>query len=144
MRALVPLAAGLAALVTGTLFGSDPRLVDALVSPPAIVRAALVAATVLAGLRLLGRAIERIGEGAGQSGKGRGQADTDQARDLAGMIRAVRLVFLAVAAFAAAGGWLVGSSLPLILALVIAGVDTVETSFLLLVVTVRRGVPPAG
>lgn len=144
MRALVPLAAGLAALVTGTLFGWDSRIVDALVSPPEIVRAALVAATVIAGLRLLGRAIERIGEGAGQSGKGRGQADTDQARDLAGMVRAVRLVFLAVAAFAAAGGWLVGSSLPLILALVIVGVDIVETSFLLLVVTVRRGVPPAG
>ena len=44
MRAFVPLAAGIAALVAGTLFGWDPRIVEALVSPPAIVRAALVAA----------------------------------------------------------------------------------------------------
>ena len=50
----------------------------------------------------------------------------------------VRLVFLAVAAFAAAVGWLVGHPLPFIVALVIAGVDMLETSFLLLVVAVRR------
>ena len=59
-------------------------------------------------------------------------------RDLAGLVRGVRLVFLAVAAFAAAGGWLVGHPLPFIVAMVIAGVDVLETSFLLLVVAVRR------
>lgn len=137
MKPFVPLAVGVVALVAGTLMGWDPRLVDALVSPPAIVRAALVAAALVVGLRLLGRAIERIGAGATQP-------DGDQPRDLAGMVRAVRLVFLAVAAFAAAASWILGSSLPLIVALVIAGIDIVETSFLLLVVTTRRGVPPAG
>ena len=43
------------------------------------------------------------------------------ATDIAGLVRGVRLVFLAVAAFAAAGGWLVGHPLPFIVALVIAG-----------------------
>ena len=43
-----------------------------------------------------------------------------------------------MAAFAAAAGWILGSPLPLVLALVIAGVDVVETSFLLLVVGMRR------
>ena len=51
-----------------------------------------------------------------------------------GLIRGVRLVFLAVAAFAAAAGWALGHPLPLVVALVIAGIDVIETSFLLLVV----------
>ena len=50
------------------------------------------------------------------------------------MVRAVRLAFLAVAAFAAAAGWALAHPLPLIVAAVIAGIDVVETSFLLLVV----------
>jgi hypothetical protein len=53
------------------------------------------------------------------------------------MIRGVRLVFLAVAAFAAGASWLVGHPLRIVVALVIAGVDVLETSFLLLVVTIR-------
>ena len=53
-------------------------------------------------------------------------------------IRGVRLVFLAVAAFAAAAGWLLAHPLPLIVAVIIAAIDVIETSFLLLVVTVRR------
>ena len=53
--------------------------------------------------------------------------------DIRGLIRGVRLAFLAVAAFAAAGGWALASPLPLIVALVIAGIDVVETSFMLLV-----------
>ncbi|MEO8228821.1 MAG: hypothetical protein ABI628_03555 [Chloroflexota bacterium] len=124
MRALAPLAAGAAALVAGTLFGWDSRIVDALVSPPALVRAAFVAAAVVIGARLLGLAIAGLGV-AGEPG---------EARDVAGTVRAVRLAFLAVAAFAAAAGWILGSALPLVLALVIAGIDVVETSFLLLVV----------
>jgi hypothetical protein len=43
-------------------------------------------------------------------------------------------VFLAVAAAAAGIGWVLADPLPLIVALVIAGIDVVETSFLLLVV----------
>jgi len=53
------------------------------------------------------------------------------------MIRGVRLVFLAVAALAAGAGWILGHPLPLVVALVIAGVDVLETSFLLLVVNIR-------
>ena len=129
MRALVPLGAGVAALVAGTLFGWDSRIVEALVSPPALVRAALVA--------VAGRHSAcdcSVGPIAGLSVAG----GPGEARDLAGMVRAVRLVFLAVAAFAASAGWILGSPLPLVLALVIAGVDVVETSFLLLVVGMRR------
>jgi hypothetical protein len=54
--------------------------------------------------------------------------------DVPGLIRAVRLAFLAVAAFAAAAGWALAHPLPLIVAAVIAGIDVIETSFLLLVV----------
>jgi hypothetical protein len=64
-------------------------------------------------------------------------AGYESERDIAGMIRAVRLVFLAVAAFAAGAGWLIGHPLPLVVALVIAGVDVLETSFLLVVVALR-------
>jgi hypothetical protein len=129
VRALAPLAAGVAALVAGTLFGWDSRVVDAIVSPPAIVRAVFVAAAVVIGVWLLARAVAGLSVA----------AEPAEARDLAGMVRAVRLAFLAVAAFAAAAGWILGSPLPLVLALVIAGVDVVETSFLLLVVGMRRG-----
>jgi hypothetical protein len=127
VRAFFPLAAGVAALMVGTLFGWDSRIVDALVAPPASVRAGLVAAAALLGAGLLARAIAGLSL-AGAPG---------DARDLAGMVRAVRLVFLAVAAFAAGAGWILGSPLPLVLALVIAGVDVLETSFLLLVVGER-------
>lgn len=125
----MPLAAGVAALVAGTLFGWDSRLVDALVSPPALVRAGLVAVAVLIGARLLARAVGGLSRA----------GEPSDVRDLAGMVRAVRLVFLAVAALSAAAGWILGSALPLVLAPVIAGVDVVETSFLLLVVGARQG-----
>ncbi len=59
-------------------------------------------------------------------------------RDLALLVRGVRYVFLAVAALSAAAGWLIGHPLPLIVALVIAGVDILETTFLLFVIAVRR------
>ena len=55
------------------------------------------------------------------------------------MIRAVRLAFLAVAAFAAAGAWLVGQEVFLVVAAVIAGVDVIETTFLLLVARTHHG-----
>ena len=54
--------------------------------------------------------------------------------DVRGLIRAVRLIFLAVAAFAASAGWVLANPLPLLVAAVIAGIDVIETSFLLLVV----------
>jgi hypothetical protein len=70
---------------------------------------------------------------------GRGLSTAElAARDLATIVRGARYVFLSVAAFAAGAGWLVGHPLPFVLALVIAGVDVIETSFLQAVVTTRR------
>jgi len=60
--------------------------------------------------------------------------------DLGTLVRGVRLVFLAAASFTAAAGWILGEAVPLVIALVIAGIDVVETSFLLLVAS-RRGSP---
>ena len=42
------------------------------------------------------------------------------------------------AALSAAAGWLLGHPLPFVVALVIAGVDILETTFLLFVIAVRR------
>lgn len=125
---VVPLVAGLAILVLGTAFGWNAALVEAVVTPPSVVRAALVAAALIAGFLLLARALERLTRSGGPDAS---------VRDVAGMLRGIRLVFLAVAAFSAAIGWLLGHPLPLVLALVIAGIDIVETSFLLLVVAAR-------
>jgi hypothetical protein len=126
---LLPLALGVLAFVVGTAFGWDARLVDAVVTPPAIVRAALVAVAVVAGVALLAGGLRRIGARAGS---------VAATADLPAMIRGVRLVFLGVAAWAAAVGWIAGHPLPLVIALIIAGVDVIETSFLLLVVRSRR------
>ncbi len=127
---LLPLALGAAAFVVGTAFGWDARLVDAVVTPPAIVRAALVALGVVGGLALLGAGLRRIGA--------RDAGPVTGARQLGGMIRGVRLVFLGVAAWTAAVGWIAGHPLPIVIALIIAAVDVIETSFLLLVVRSRR------
>lgn len=124
LAAALAIAAGLLAVVLGTMLGLAPAFLDALVHPPAIVRAALVGGSVAIGVILLSRSL--VAMAAGES-------------DIRRLIRGVRLAFLAVAAFAAASGWLLGSPLPLIVALVIAGIDIIETSFMLLVV---GGPPP--
>ena len=124
--------AGGLALAVGTLLGWNSALLDAIATPPALIRAALVGGSVVLGLWLLAQALQRLSV---SRGPGRGAMSGS---DIAGLVRGVRLVFLAVAAFAAAGGWLVGHPLPFIIALVIAGVDVLETTFLLLVVAVRR------
>lgn len=123
---------GIAALVGGTLLGWNGDLLTAIATPPAIIRAALAGASVVVALALLAKAVRRIEEGR------RLPPGELTGRDLAGLIRGVRYVFLSVAAFAAAGGWLLGSALPFVVALIIAGVDVLETSFLLLVVALRR------
>lgn len=126
---LVPLAIGLAVLAAGTAAGWDSRLVEAVAAPPTLVRAGLVATSVVLGFALLSRALALL-------------ADVDavgaRERDLVSLTRGVRLAFLAVAAFSAAAGWVLGHALPIVIALVIAGVDIVETSFLLLVIATRR------
>jgi hypothetical protein len=124
------LVGGIAALVIAILASWNQALIEAIVTPPPIVRAVLIAVCAVGGVALLASAATRIGAA--------GSRDHPE-RDLPGMIRGVRLVFLAVAAFAAAAGWLLAHPLPLIVATVIAAIDVIETSFLLLVVTVRGG-----
>ena len=117
---VLALVAGVVAVVGASLLGSVPGLAEAVITPPPIVRAALVGATTVLGLWLLARSVARMSA-----------AGTD---DVPGLIRAVRLAFLAVAAFAAAVGWGLGHPLPLLVAAIIAGIDVIETSLLLIVV----------
>lgn len=125
MAGFAALLAGIGAVVGATIVGSG-RFddLDALVQPPDLVRAALVGGAVALGIILLMRSVGRLAE-----------AGTD---DVPGLIRAVRLAFLAVAAFAAAAGWALGHPLPLLVAAIIAGIDVIETSILLIVVGGRR------
>jgi hypothetical protein len=120
LSAAVAVVLGILAIVAATVVGWNDGRLDAVVSPPPLIRAALVGAAVAIGVLLLVRSIGRMSE----SGQ----------HDVPALIRAVRLAFLAVAAFAAAAGWALAHPLPLIVAAVIAGIDVVETSFLLLVV----------
>ena len=119
VAAIGALGLGVLAVVVAMALGSSVAVADAVIHPPPVVRAGLVGGSVAIGLILLTRALTRISEASA---------------DVRGLIRAVRLVFLAVAAFAAAAGWALGHPLPLLVALVIAGIDVIETSFLLLVV----------
>ena len=103
---------GVGALILATLIGRQD-VMGVILEPPPIGRLLLV------GVVILMRALARF---------------TEASSDPRTLIRAVRLVFLALAAFAAAAGWFLGSALPIVVALVIAGVDVIETTILLLVV----------
>ena len=116
---MVAIALGALAIVLAGIAGGSPIVIDALVHPPALMRAALVGAAATLAVLLLGRGLSRLAVGTA---------------DVAGLVRGVRFVFLAVAAGAAGAGWILGDPLPIVVALVIAGVDVVETSLLLLVV----------
>ena len=118
--AVVALALGALAIVGATVLGASTEALEVIVTPPPLVRAFLVGGGAALGLVLFGRSIGRLAESGTE--------------DVPGLIRAVRLAFLGVAAWSAAAGWAFGHPLPLIVAAVIAGVDVVETSFLLLVV----------
>jgi hypothetical protein len=117
--AAVAIVLGILAVAAATVVGWNGGVLDALVEPPPLVRAALVGVAVALGAWLLAQSTRRMA--------------TARTSDVRGLIRAVRLAFLAVAAFAAAAGWLLAHPLPLVVAAVIAGIDVIETSFLLLV-----------
>jgi len=117
------LAGGVIAVVAATVVGAQGNALDAIVHPPALIRAALVGGSAAVAVVLLARGLVRLAGG------------TD---DVPSLIRGVRLVFLAVAAAAAGAGWALGDALPLLVALVIGGIDVVETSFLLVVVATGR------
>jgi hypothetical protein len=119
------LATGVAAIVVASLLGSgDGDALATIAEPPDLVRAVLVGGSVALGLILLTRSVARLADAG--------------ADDVPGLIRAVRLAFLAVAAFAAGAGWALGHPLPIVVAAVIAGIDVIETSILLIVVAGRR------
>lgn len=123
VAALGALALGGAAVVAATLVGQDQARLDMIVRPPTPIRAALVGGSAAITVILLTRGLVRLAAGT---------------TDVPGLVRGVRLVFLALASAAAGAGWALGNPLPLVVALVIAGIDVVETSFLLLVVTSGR------
>jgi len=137
LTGLAVIAIGILAVAGGTLLGSG-EVDGGIAAWPPVVRAFLVGLSVAIGLLLLGRALTMLADRGPE-----GPATSPQERDVRPMIRAVRLVFLAVAAFAAAGAWLVGSPLLLIVAVIIAAIDVIETTFLLLVArTHHRNGPP--
>jgi hypothetical protein len=118
--AAIAVGVGLLAVIAATVVGSNKGWLDAVVTPPPLIRATLVGLSAALGVALLVRAVTRMAEAG--------------ADDVPTLIRAVRLAFLAVAAFAAGAGWALAHPLPLIVAAVIAGIDVIETSFLLVVV----------
>ena len=124
---LVPLGFGLGILVGGTIAGWDGRLLTMIATPPPVIRAALLGLSMVAGLALLAGAVRRLSASEPIPG---GE------RDLISLTRGVRLVFLAVAAFAAVGGWALGYALLIVVGLVIAGVDVLETLFLFFVIAI--------
>ena len=131
---VLTLVGGVAAVAVAMLAGVVPALLDLVAGPPAILRAMLAGGAIVLGGRLLLSALRRIDASMRrQVGTASGISETD----LGAVVRGVRLVFLSAASFAAAAGWILGHPLPLVIALVIAGVDVVETSFLLLVASSR-------
>jgi hypothetical protein len=129
----------LVAGVVATAIASLGRLAEDLfrfvATPPPVIRAGFAGAAIFLGAWLLLGAIRRIDSSIRRDPKTDGGRISDA--DLGSLVRGVRLVFLSVASFTAAAGWLIGDPLPLVIALVIAGVDVIETSFLLLVATRR-------
>ena len=129
------LIAGLAAIGVAMLTELAPDLLWTVAAPPPIVRAVLAGGAVVLGGRLLVGAIRRIDAAITREVTPAGARIGDA--DLGTLVRGVRLVFLSAASLTAAAGWLLAEPLPLVIALVIAGVDVVETSFLLLVASRR-------
>ncbi|HYK95719.1 MAG TPA: hypothetical protein VE011_07650 [Candidatus Dormibacteraeota bacterium] len=130
------LLAGLAAVAIAMAAALAPGLLVTIARPAPIVRAVLAGGSIVLGGRLLLSAIRRIDRSVRRDASDATTTRLSDA-DLGMLVRGVRLVFLAAAAFAAASGWVLGEPLSLIVALVIAGVDVVETSFMLLVASRR-------
>jgi len=122
-----PLVLGVAALVVATAFGWNGDLLGALLAPPPVVRLALAVASLIVAAVLLGAAVGRM------------EARDAPGGHLVSMLRGIRLAFLALAALSVALGWALGNALPFVVALVIAGIDVIETSFLLLVARTHHG-----
>jgi hypothetical protein len=131
--ATVALGIGVVAVVAAAASGAAADALADLATPPALIRAFLVALAVVATGWLLRLALLRMEEARTVVGADAVMTTTQ----LGAMVRGIRFVFLAAAAFSAAIGWLVGHPLPIVIGLVIAGVDLAETSFLPLVASGR-------
>src|SRR5215212_1023394 len=114
------LVAGIAAVGVAMLAGAVPDMFALLAGPPPVVRAVVAGLAIVLGGRFLVSAVRRID---GSMRRQPGDAGRIAEADLGAMVRGVRLVFLAAAAFTAAAGWLLAEPLPLVIAVVIAGVD---------------------
>jgi hypothetical protein len=125
-----PLLAGVGLLLLGGLIGLNPGALDVALEGPILVRLALAAAAGLIGVWYLLSAIRRL---VGESGDAGDTGADPTARPFAEMVRGVRYVFLAIAAFAVGSAFVLGHPLPLIIGLIVAAVDVIETSFLLVV-----------
>ena len=130
-RQLLLLLLGIGAVVLASMAGGTGVL-GRILERPFPVGLLLAAASMLLGCVGVLRAASRSG------------GAREDAREL---IRAVRLIFLAVGCFAAAAGWVIGSPVPIVAGLIIVGIDVIETTFLLLVTASREtdpGTPSAG
>lgn len=125
--AAAPLVAGMALLVVGGLIGLNPGALDVALEGPIVVRLALAAAAGLVGVWYLLSAMSRLVGGTSDPETG------PTRRPFAEMVRGVRYVFLAIASFAVGSAFVLGHPLPLIIGLIVAAVDVIETSFLLIV-----------
>jgi len=121
---------GIGLVAAGSVIGLAPGAVDAVLNGPPVVRALLAGVAGLAGLWLLALAVGTL--------VGDEDADGAAARTFAEAIRGIRLAFLAIAAFAVASAFVVGHLLPLVVGLIVAGVDVAETALLLLVAGTHR------
>jgi hypothetical protein len=117
---------GVATIGVAMASGSS-ELLQRLLEPPFPLGLVLGIACALIGLVVVLRAAARIGE-AGE--------------DARALIRAIRLIFLAVGLFSAAAGWVIGTPVPIVAGLIIIGIDVLETTFLLLVSAARPGSTP--
>jgi hypothetical protein len=114
------LAVGVVGVVLISVSGRSD-VVTTLLSPPMPARLLLGIAAFIVAVLIVLAAADRM------------RADAD-AR---GLIRAVRLMFVAVGLFAIAVGWFIGSPVPVVAGIVITAIDLVETSFMLLVTTAK-------
>lgn len=124
-RRYAPLILGIGLVAAGSVVGLAPGFVDSALRGPLVVRALLAGVAALAGLWLLALAVGTLA--------GDDEAEGTTARSFAETIRGIRLAFLAVAAFAVASAFVVAHLLPLVVGLIVAGVDVAETALLLLV-----------
>lgn len=120
-RQLGLLALGIGAVVLASAAGGLD-VVGRILEPPFPVGLLFAAAVSILGVVVALRAVARV------------SAAHQDPREL---IRAVRLIFVAVGCFAAAAGWIIGSAVPIVAGLVIVGIDVIETTFLLLVTGAR-------